>query len=92
MPAKQRSTSKHPQNVNYKSQNRRLRNKVIKLKRHVARFPDDKQANDSLVLVSSNQPGVKGKRTWVRKYKTDERFRTKGVVNNRTFMYRERVG
>lgn len=87
MPAKQKSTKNHPQNVAYKAQNQRLRNKIRKLKRHVGQFPEDKQAIASYELITSNKPGIKGKRKWVTKYKSD---RNSSVKGNTLFMYKER--
>ena len=89
MPNKQKSTAKHPQNVAYKSTNRRHRNKMIKLKRHIARFPEDEQAIKSLELIRSMRPGIKGKPKWVTKYKNDPSRKIAGVKNNRLFKYRE---
>jgi ribosomal protein S15P/S13E len=87
MPAKQRSKKNHPQNVAYKAQNQRMRNKIRNLKRHVGRFPEDQQSAESLALIVTNKPGIKGKRTWLTKYKRDT---TSTVKGNTLFMYRER--
>lgn len=87
MPAKQKSTKNHPQNVNYKSQNRRMRNKIHKLKRHIGQCPEDKQAIASYDLITKNKPGVKGKKVWVTKFKSD---RDSNVKGNTLFMYKER--
>ena len=89
MPNKQKSTVKHPQNVSYKATNRRLFNKIRKLKRHVARFPTDSQASKSLDLLQAGKVGVKGKPKWVTKYKNHRDHTIAGVKNNRMFMYRE---
>lgn len=87
MPAKKRSKRTGIQNTMYKAQDRRMRNKVRKLKRHVGRFPEDKQSAESLALILNNKPGIKGKRTWIKKYKRDT---TSSVKNNTFFMFKER--
>lgn len=86
--AKKGSKKNSHQNTTYKATNRRLKNKIRNLKRHIGRFPDDRQAEQNLSLILENKPGVKGKRTWARKYKRDT---SSSVKNNDLFMYRVKI-
>lgn len=71
----------------YKNENRRNRNKVRKLQRHLKAFPDDAQAKESLDRVAKGLPGVPPIPAWTRKYKYD----VLGDKGNQSFMYRERI-
>lgn len=82
--AKKGSKAKHPQNLAYKAERRREKNKVDDLKRHIVKYPHDQQAKQSLALIERGKTGVKGtkKYVWMRK---DDRNYNKG---NMAFAFR----
>jgi ribosomal protein S15P/S13E len=43
--------SKHPSSQRYKAERRWLTNKEKRIKRHLKRFPNDKQAQRALIIV-----------------------------------------
>ena len=69
-----KSSKSHPQNVAYIAENRRERNALRDLRRHVKNFPNDQQAIKSLELKEQGKPGIKGKRKYVWKYKDDKGY------------------
>ena len=85
----QRSNSHKEQNVAYKIEFRRDKNKRRKLRNHVKRAPNDAQAKASLALIEKGKPGVKARRAWRIKYKANKLTTNSAVYP--PMMYRERI-
>ena len=62
--SKKRSPKMDAYYKGYKSRNKRAVNKLKKLKRHLSKFPKDRQARQSLALIETLKPGVKSKQVW----------------------------
>lgn len=72
--AKKGSKAKKPQNLAYKAENRRDKNKLSDLKRHIVKFPNDSQAKESLNMLEKGHSGIKGIRKYIWKAKDDRNF------------------
>lgn len=72
--AKKGSKSKHPQNLAYKAEHRREKNKIEALRRHIVKYPHDEQAQKSLTLLEKGKSGIKGTRKYVWKKKDDRNY------------------
>lgn len=73
------------QNTRYKAEGRRRKNKIRKLIKHLIAYPEDAQAEASLVKISKGQTGVAHGKRWV--------WRTKApkVKGGEPYRYRERL-